>query len=153
MALGLKKDALKNLLINVLVKGITMIPLIWAFGYAGAVLSTIPGNIYIVLASFKAMNENYDVTFKTVLKVFAQSLAGMAAMLAVCYGLRFVGLSGTEGSKLVCLLKMCVNGMAVVITYAAVTSVLHTPEYVFHTSLIAVVKNKLHRNKKEEVIE
>lgn len=151
MALGLKKDALKNLLINVLVKGITMIPLIWAFGYGGAVLSTIPGNIYIVLASFKAMNENYDVTFKTVLKVFAQSLAGMAAMLAVCYGLRFVGLSGTAGSKLVCLLKMCVNGMAVVITYAAVTSVLHTPEFVFHTSLVAAVKNKLHRNKKEEV--
>ena len=148
MALGLKKDALKNLLINVVVKGVTMIPLIWAFGYCGAVLSTIPGNLYIIFASFRAMHEKYGVEFSSAGKVCLQSVLGLVVMLAFNMALRLIGLDGTQGSKLMALIKVCLNGIVVLFAYAGVTSVLKTPEYVFHTNLIAIAKQKL--NRKEE---
>ena len=43
-----------------------------------------------------------------------------------------VGLYGVDGSKLVCLFKMCLNGLLSVIVYVVVTLYLKVPQSIFH---------------------
>ena len=52
-----------------------------------------------------------------------------------CEILSKVGLYGVDGSKLVCLFKMCLNGLLSVIVYVVVTLYLKVPQSIFHFQL------------------
>lgn len=149
MALGMRKEALKVLLVNLLIKGIIMIPLIWLIGYPGCVLSIVPGNIYIIVHSFKVMKQKYGIHFKKVWLVALKSALCLVVMFGVCYGLRFIGLDGASGSKLIAFVKFAINGIVVMAAYFGISSLLKLPDEVFHTSIIEVAKRKLKRGKEE----
>ncbi len=147
MALGLRKDALRNLLVNLIIKGACMVPLIYFFGYPGAVLSTIPGNLYIIFASLKVMHEKFGVDFKSILHVALKSIICLTAMFFINFLLTKVGITGTVGGKLVALGKLMVNGMVTVLFYLVVSSLMKLPDEVFHRDIISFVKTKISKKK------
>lgn len=149
MALGMKKTALRNLAVNLVIKGSLMVPLTMWLGYPGAVLCIIPGNLYIIFASLRDMNREYHINFKPMVSVALKSMIGLILMFAVSYGLRFIGFDGTVGGKASALVKVVVNGCGTLLAYLVLTSVLRVPEAVFHRNIIQVVKSKVHRPKKE----
>ena len=143
MALGMRREALKNLLVNLIVKGVLMVPCIAVFGFPGAVISTIPGNLYIIFASCRAMHKEYGIDFKRMWKVCVKSLIGLVFMFAACAGLRMIGLDGAVGGKIVALGKFMANGLLVMAVYLAISSFLKLPQQVFHMDIISVVKSKI----------
>ncbi len=145
MALGMKHEALKNLGVNLIIKGASMVPLIWMFGYAGAVLSTVPGNLYIVFASFKAMHQEHEISFRSVGSIFIKSIACIVLMFAVSTVLAKVGITGAYGRKVIALGKTCINALITLGVYFGVSAALKMPEQVFHRRLSAVVKARLQK--------
>ena len=62
-------------------------------------------------------------------------MIGLLALWFTSVLLSKVGLYGVEGSKLVCLFKMCLNGLLSVIVYVVVTLYLKVPQCIFHFQL------------------
>ena len=143
MALGMRREALKNLLVNLVIKGVTMVPFIAIFGFPGAVLSTIPGNLYIIFASCKAMHKEYGIRFRKMWRVCMKSLIGLVFMFGTCHSLRMIGLDGAVGGKLPALAKFMANGLLVMMVYLGISSIMKLPQTVFHMDIVSVVKTKL----------
>ena len=135
VSLEIRKNVLKNLAIGVLIKGILLIPFVWIFGLAGAVLSSMIGNGYTLYKNLKEIHDVYAISYRKTVVVIVRILIGLVALWVTSILLSKIGLSGVEGSKLVCLFKMCLNGLLSVIVYLVVTLYLKVPQSIFHFKL------------------
>ena len=123
VSLELRKNVLKNLAIGVCIKGVLLIPFVWIMGIAGAVISSLLGTGYILYKNLKEIHDVYHI------------LVGLLALWITSILLSKLGLYGVDGSKLVCLFKMCLNGLLSVIVYVVVTLYLKVPQSIFHFQL------------------
>lgn len=135
VSLEIRKNVLKNLAIGVLIKGILLIPFVWIFGLAGAVLSSMIGNGYTLYKNLKEIHDVYAISYRKTMVVIVRILIGLFVLWVTSILLSKIGLSGVEGSKLVCLFKMCLNGLLSVIVYLVVTLYLKVPQSIFHFKL------------------
>ena len=135
VSLEIRKNVLKNLAIGVLIKGILLIPFVWIFGLAGAVLSSMIGNGYTLYKNLKEIHDVYAISYRKTVVVIVRILIGLFVLWVTSILLSKIGLSGVEGSKLVCLFKMCLNGLLSVIVYLVVTLYLKVPQSIFHFKL------------------
>ena len=132
MALGLKKNVLKRLFINFVIKGTLMVPFIMWWGFPGAVLSSMCGNIYLSVANLMEINRTYHISFKPLIRKIIKICIGALFMYACKTLLAHIGISGADGPKLVCLVKMCVNGIITLLVYLGVTGFMRVPQTIFH---------------------
>lgn len=143
MALGLKKDALHNLFIYVILKGICLIGFLVVLGYPGIALSTIPSTFFLIVSSMRKIHHRYRVRLKSMYAVIVKSIIGLIGMGVVCVLLKKVGIDGTTGRKLFALGKSFVNVSLSLTTYFLITNAMKTPRQVFHTDIISAVKRRL----------
>ena len=132
MALGLRKVLLKRLAVYSLIKLILIVPLIYLIGYSGAVVGSLIGCIYILIFNFKDITTIYHVNFSATIRKCVKICLSLLIMMAVCSLLRKIGLDFTSGSKLVCLIKMIVNGLLTVGVYFGITWFMRIPQTIFH---------------------
>lgn len=135
VSLELRKNVLKNLAIGVLIKGVLLIPFVWIMGIAGAVISSLLGTGYILYKNLKEIHDVYHISYRKTMIISVRILVGLLALWITSILLSKVGLYGVEGSKLVCLFKMCLNGLLSVIVYVVVTLYLKVPQSIFHFQL------------------
>lgn len=132
VSLELRKNVLKNLAIGVCIKGVLLIPFVWIMGIAGAVISSLLGTGYILYKNLKEIHDVYHVSYRKTMIISVRILVGLLALWITSILLSKVGLYGVDGSKLVCLFKMCLNGLLSVIVYVVVTLYLKVPQSIFH---------------------
>ena len=135
VSLELRKNVLKNLAIGVLIKGVLLIPFVWIMGIAGAVISSLLGTGYILYKNLKEIHDVYHISYHKTMIISVRILVGLLALWITSILLSKLGLYGVEGSKLVCLFKMCLNGLLSVIVYVVVTLYLKVPQSIFHFQL------------------
>ena len=133
--LELRKNVLKNLAIGVCIKGVLLIPFVWIMGIAGAVISSLLGTGYILYKNLKEIHDVYHISYRKTMIISVRILVGLLALWITSILLSKLGLYGVEGSKLVCLFKMCLNGLLSVIVYVVVTLYLKVPQSIFHFQL------------------
>ncbi len=141
VSLELRKHVIKTLTIGVIIKGVSIVPLVWLFGVAGAVLSSMIGTGYILYTNLKVIKETYSISFKKTYIICARILIGVLALWICSIILSKLGLYGVSGSKLVCLFKMCLNGLISMAIYVGVTFALKVPQSIFHFKIKRGVKN------------
>lgn len=141
VSLELRKYVIKTLTIGVIIKGISIIPFVWLFGVAGAVLSSLIGTGYILYTNLKVIKETYSISFKKTFVICARIFIGILALWICSIVLSKLGLYGVTGSKISCLFKMCLNGLISVCVYVGVTFALKVPQSIFHFKLKRGVKN------------
>lgn len=132
VSLELRKNVLKNLAIGVCIKGVLLIPFVWIMGIAGAVISSLLGTGYILYKNLKEIHDVYHISYRKTMIISVRILVGLLALWITSILLSKVGLYGVDGSKLVCLFKMCLNGLLSVIVYVVVTLYLKVPQSIFH---------------------
>ncbi len=132
MALEMKKDILKRLLVCTVIKGGLMLPFISLFGFAGAVLSSACGYLYLIFRNLGEISHVYEIDFRSLFGKLIRIAVGLAVMFAVYHGLKAIGLNTIGGGRLIRLIKMCLNGMLTVASYLAVTVLSNVPQEVFH---------------------
>lgn len=135
VSLELRKYVLKNLAIGVLIKGVLLIPFVWIMGIAGAIISSLIGTGYILYKNLKEIHDVYNISYHKTMIIVIRILIGLLALWITSNLLSKLGLYGVEGSKLVCLFKMCLNGLLSVIVYVVVTLYLKVPQSIFHFQL------------------
>ena len=93
------------------------------------------GNGYTLYKNLKEIHDVYAISYRKTVVVIVRILIGLVALWVTSILLSKIGLSGVEGSKLVCLFKMCLNGLLSVIVYLVVTLYLKVPQSIFHFKL------------------
>lgn len=141
VSLELRKHVIKTLMIGVIIKGVSIIPFVWLFGVAGAVLSSLIGTGYILLTNLKVIKDTYSISFKKTYSICIRIFMGIFALWICSILLSKLGLYGVSGSKIVCLFKMCLNGLISMIVYVGVTFALKVPQSIFHFKIKRGVKN------------
>lgn len=149
IALGLKKDVLKRQLLSAIIKGATMVPLIYFIGYRGAVVSSILGNIFVFGGNIAQISKTFKVDLSPLLRNTGKIVLSLAAMWAVSYGLRMIGIGGDQGRKIIAFGKLCINGIVSMIVYFGLTHLLKVPQQMFNRDLFSLLKNRFHHTRQE----
>ena len=135
MALKLRKKVLKRLAIYTVLKGILMLPFMHFMGYAGAVLSSLLAGIYLVIFNMIDIQKSYHISLKNIIHKLLFIVVGMLALWMSAILLSKVGLDGSQGSRMICFIKMGFNGVLSVLVFVVVTTILQVPQSIFHFDL------------------
>jgi O-antigen/teichoic acid export membrane protein len=147
MALERQKHVLKRLALSTVLTGALMVPLTWAFGYAGAVMASACGYLVLILLNIREIHHAYPIRFRSIASVAVRTCIGLAAMFAVSTLLDHLGLAGTDPSRAVALIKLLINVIVTFAVYFLITSALRVPDTIFRRPILAVMKEKLSRRK------
>lgn len=145
IALGLKRSSLKRLFVNMVIKGVLIVPFIYLFGYVGAVISTIISYCYLIFFNLKQIDAKFNIYLKQLAVNSLKIVICLVACSAAAYALKLIGIDGSEGGRMIALCKLCINGIVCMITYFAAAELLKIPQSLFHKDILSVVKSKLHR--------
>lgn len=132
MALRLKQTMLRNLVINVILKGILMVPLTATLGFAGAVLAALISDGYLIAICLYKISKEYQVEYKSSLIILIKVIIGCLGLWVTSFLLSKLGLSGVDGRKLICFIQMCANGLISLAVFIAITVALKVPQTAFH---------------------
>ncbi|MGM9911973.1 oligosaccharide flippase family protein [Floccifex sp.] len=144
MALELRKNYLKRLVFSTVMKGITIIPLIALFGFAGSVISSVIWDGYLIVFNLREIKKVYKVKFKKAFWVLSRVLICVVMMGLVSMFLNWIGIGGVDCGRITSFIYMCINGLVSVATFVGLSIVLHLPNVVFHVDVKELI-NKLLR--------
>ncbi|MDO4467943.1 MAG: oligosaccharide flippase family protein [Bacillota bacterium] len=147
VALELKKNIIKRLIVSTIIKGALLVPMTWLFGFPGAVYASIIGGGYLILFNLIEISSVYHLSYKQTINMLLRTFIGIVALTCVSFILTKVGLGGIEGSRLTCMIKMCFNGMLSVIAFLAVTIALKVPQNIFHVNVAGLEGKFLRRGR------
>lgn len=145
MALELKKNVIKRLLVCTLIKGLTMVPLIWVFGFPGAVISSTLGYLYLIYFNLKEIKAVYHISYRKLGIIVVRVGLGILGLWFTSILLTKIGLGGVASGKLMTFVKMAFNGLLSVVVYVLITTYLKVPQSIFHIDLSSVT-SKFKRN-------
>lgn len=135
MALELRKENLRNLVVNSIVKGILMVPMTYALGFGGSVLASFIADAYVALAALWKIKKIYGVNYKKVYQVIIKLGICLLVMWAVSSGLTAIGLGGITSGKMVAFIKMCFNGLFTMIAFGLTAIALKLPQQALHIQI------------------
>lgn len=146
LAAGLRKSILRRQVITAVIKSILIVPLTMLLGFKGAIISSMIGSLYFFIANMVELEIRFDIYFKKLMLNFARIAFALLAAYGVSYGLRMIGLDGSQGTKLIAFVKLCGNGLVTMIVYFGLTEVMKVPHALFHRSMVSVISSKLKRS-------
>jgi O-antigen/teichoic acid export membrane protein len=132
MALRMRKELIRQMLINVIIKGILMVPMVMWWGIAGAVLSSVIAHSYLIGYCVRILYKKFKVSFSNTVRILICSAIGLILMTVVALILYKLGLGGTGTSKMICFVTMAINGLISASVFAAVEWFLGVPQVLFH---------------------
>ena len=143
LAVGLKKDILRRQFVTAIIKMILIVPLTWWLGFKGTIISSMIGSLYFFIANIIEIELKFNIYLKKLIRNFV--IIGISLLLAfgVSYGLRMIGLDGSQGRKIVAFVKLCGNGIFCMTVYFGCTELMKVPQSLFHKSLVSMVRSKI----------
>lgn len=146
MALNLRFDNMKNVAIGVVVKLVSVVPLIMAFGYVGALLSSVLGSVVGAALNFRSISKYIQIPYQRILKITSKIFLCLVATQITFTLLQFLGLHVVDQSRIIGLLELAVVGIAGAIIYFGVSFYLGIPQAILHKSnkeIIASVRSRI----------
>lgn len=147
IAMGYKRKVLRNQLMDAVIKGVTMIPLIYWIGFPGAIISSFLGNIYTFSANTYVIHKEYNIDFSSIFKTIGKMCAALAAMILTSFLLRWIGLDGATGPKLAAFFKFILNALLTLGVYIGVSEALKIPNELFHRNFHEVIMSRIKHKK------
>ena len=132
MTLRQRKRNISYLLIGFVVKCVTFYPMIQAFGYIGAITSSVLTSCVIIFLNLQCISNCFRVNYQ---RVFIRAVKMIVCLIA-CNGafflLNYCGLTFNYDSKLVTFGLLAVYGIVCLIVYVYTTSLLRLPQKIFN---------------------
>ena len=145
LAAGLKKSILRRQIVIAIIKAVLIVPLTLLLGFKGAILSSMIASVYFFIANLIELEIRYDIYLKKLMNSFVKIAIALLVAFGVSYGLRMIGLDGTQGTKLIAFGKLCGNGLVTMVVYFGLTELMKVPHALFHRSMLSVISSKLRR--------
>ncbi|MBR3693380.1 MAG: oligosaccharide flippase family protein [Erysipelotrichales bacterium] len=146
MALNLRRKNMKNVAIGILMKVITVVPLIYAFGYVGALLSSVLGSLAGAFLNFKAISEYIEISYHKILKITSKIFLCLLATQIVFSLGQIIGFKIVDQSRFIALIELAIVGLSGAFTYFALSFYLGIPQKILHKStseIIGMFRRKL----------
>ncbi|NLH63921.1 MAG: hypothetical protein GX478_06990, partial [Erysipelotrichaceae bacterium] len=123
---------------------ILMIPLTVLIGYQGAIIASLIGGTYLLIANVYGLQKQFHIEGRRMMIHLAKIIMALAVMTMACYALKFIGLNGAVGtSKWIALCKFAANMILSLLIYLGVSQLLHIPEDLFHRRFSSMIKAKI----------
>ncbi len=132
MTLGFRKSLLARLTAGAIAKAILIVPMVSWLGYPGAVLCSVLCNGYAGLFNLLEIHRKQNVSFRATIRIFVKLLFGLVLIFLISTILNHVGLDPGSGPRLVCLVRLAVNGLCAMAGYGLFTWWLRIPQKIFH---------------------
>ncbi len=149
MAIRLRKSNIIIMGIGFIVKIAAFFPLIYIFGYPGAIISSVLCSLVIILLDILMINKQYHIKFRPTLYKILFMIVGLAAMYGSFILLRFIGLSVIDQPRIIATLELGIYGIVGLIVYLITTSYFHIPQTIFHLkegNIFTYLKNRFFKN-------
>ena len=134
IALGVGKDGIRRLGILVAVKILLIIPIVYLMGYYGILFATIVGSFSLAYFNLAQIKRDFNVSYTKNIRIAFKVMLATLLTVLVQWILRKVGLNFVEGGKLVCFIKMVLNGILAMAAYLGITWAMKLPQSIFHLS-------------------
>jgi O-antigen/teichoic acid export membrane protein len=143
IALGMQKKVLKRQLIDAVIRGILMVPLTYVIGYQGAIIASLIGSTYLLIANIYGLQKQFNIDAKRMIINLAKIVLALVIMTASCLFFKKIGLDGAVGGKLTALLKFFINVVLSLIIYLGISQALKIPQDLFHRKLSAIFTSRI----------
>lgn len=143
IAMGLRRQVIRNLFMEALIKGVLMIPMILLMGYPGSIIAGVLGGGYSFLMNLSIIHKRYHIEFKQIFITSGKVMIALAAMVVTCLLLKWIGIDGNVGRKGFAFLKFILNAFVSCCVYLGVSQMLRIPEILFHRNIFALIRSKL----------
>ncbi len=150
MALSLRYANVKNILLGVIVKAVSVVPLILLLGYPGALLSSVLGTLTSITLNLRSVHQAVPVQYRKLLQLTSKIFLCLCSTQLVFMLFSFLGLKVYDVSRMQGFLELAVIGIGGAAAYFASAFYLHIPQTIFHKSteeLMAVVQRLIRRKR------
>lgn len=150
MALNLRYANVKNILIGVIVKGVTVVPLILLLGYPGALLSSVLGTLTSITLNVISVHRVIPMQYRKLLQLTSKIFLCLCSTQVVFLIFSFLGFKVVDASRFNGLIELAIIGTFGAIAYFATAFYLHIPQTIFHKTtdeMKAIMQRFLHRRK------
>ena len=132
MTLRQRKRNISYLLIGFIVKCITFYPMIQAFGYIGAITSSVLTSCVIIFLNLQCISNRFRVNYQRVVIRALKMIVCLFACNGAFFLLNYCGLSFTYDSKLMTFGLLAIYGIVCLLVYIYTTSLLKLPQKIFN---------------------
>lgn len=146
ISLGMKKQVLRRQLIDAVMRGVLMIPLIYLIGYQGAILASMIGSTYVLVANIAGLQKSFHIDQKRMLRQLLRITVALLIMCAACYFFKYLGIDGSYGRKLPALGMFMLNAILSLLVFFGVSHLMKIPQDLFHRNIVSMLKEKLRRS-------
>lgn len=135
MTLRQRHRTIRYLLIGFIIKIASFYPMIMAFGYIGAIISSVLTSCVIIFLNLSCISNKFFVNYGRVGKrLFRVSLC-ILAMNGAFFALKLVGFDFACVSKSMTFIQLAVYGLLGMAVYLYTSSLLRLPQKIFNMSL------------------
>ncbi|MBR3839774.1 MAG: oligosaccharide flippase family protein [Erysipelotrichales bacterium] len=134
MALGLRKQNMKNVAIGIFIKLVSVVPLIYLLGYPGACLSSVIGTLSGCLLNFLDVNRRVEVPKRDFINSLSKIVLCLLFTQIVFVLGQKLGLVIVNQGRVIGLIQFIVLGGFGAVTYLISSFYFKLPQYILHKS-------------------
>lgn len=140
-ACGLKKKAISNIFVQVVIKFVLSYFALKLFGYVGLVFTTLISMIVSIGLGIKALTKKYHLKWKNTIRRIIVIMLGCLGM-AICVKLfELIGFNTNyEISRFAALIQLMISGLVSVIVYFGITYLFGLPQTLLHIDFNKILK-------------
>ena len=146
MTLRQRKRNISYLLIGFIVKCITFYPMIQAFGYIGAITSSVLTSCVIIFLNLQCISNRFRVNYQRVVIRALKMIVCLFACNGAFFLLNYCGLSFTYDSKLMTFGLLAIYGIVCLLVYIYTTSLLKLPQKIFNFTSFKALFRKVFKS-------
>ncbi len=145
MTLRQRKRNITYLLIGFIVKCVSFYPMIQAFGYIGAINSSVLTSCVIIFLNLQCISNRFSVNYQRVLIRGIKMIICLLAVNGAFFLLNYCGLSFNYESKAMTFVMLAIYGIVCVIVYVYTTALLRLPQKIFNFTSFKTLFRKVAR--------
>ena len=143
MTLKFRRKSILYLLIGFIVKITSFYPMIKAFGYSGAIFSSVLTSIVVIYLNLQHISNRYKVEYGRTIMRFLKMCVALIAMNGSFVILKMIGLNAVGDSRVVGLLVLGIYGVVGALVYYYATSMMKLPQNILGVTLSDIIKKFL----------
>lgn len=135
MTLKFRRKSIIYLIIGFIIKIASFFSMIRAFGYSGAIISSVLTSVVIIYLNLQHISNRYKVNYSKTLVRFLKMFVGCIAMNGGFVLLNKLGLNPVLNSRIISLIILAVYGIVGIIIYYYTTSMMKLPQNILGLNL------------------
>lgn len=143
MTLKFRRKSILYLLIGFIIKITSFYPMIKAFGYSGAIFSSVLTSIVVIYLNLQHISNRYKVEYGRTIMRFLKMCVALIAMNGSFVILKMIGLNAVGDSRVVGLLVLGIYGVVGALVYYYATSMMKLPQNILGVTLSDIIKKFL----------